>query len=83
MTSRVLLEPLTEPEFEAWAAHSRVGFAAQQVAAGLQPEAEAREAAERGFAALMPEGLATPQHHVFRVVEMWRSRSPTPKGWRP
>ena len=65
----MLLEPLTEPEFDAWAAHSRRGFAAQQVAAGLQPEAEAREAAERGFAELLPDGLATPLHHVFRVVE--------------
>ena len=64
----MLLEPLTDAEFDAWAEHSRQGFAAQQVAAGLQPEAEAREAAQRGFAALLPDGLATPTHHVFRVV---------------
>ena len=68
MTTRVLLEPLTESEFEPWAEHSRRGFAAQQVAAGLQPEGEAAAAAERGFAELMPDGLATPQHHVRRVV---------------
>jgi ribosomal protein S18 acetylase RimI-like enzyme len=68
VTSRVRLEPLTETEFDAWGEHSRRGFAAQQVAAGLQPETEAREAAERGFAELLPAGLATPLHHVFRVV---------------
>lgn len=68
VTPRVRLEPLTEPEFDAWAEHSRRGFAAQQVAAGLQPEAEARDAAERGFADLLPHGLATPLHHVFRVL---------------
>ena len=68
MTTGVLLEPLTQSEFDAWAEHSRRGFAAQQVAAGLQPEADALEAAERGFAELLPDGLATPQHHVLRVT---------------
>jgi ribosomal protein S18 acetylase RimI-like enzyme len=68
VTTGVLLEPLTQSEFDAWAEHSRRGFAAQQVAAGLQPEADALEAAERGFAELLPDGLATPQHHVLRVL---------------
>lgn len=86
MTTRVLLEPLPPSEFDAWAEHSRRGFAAQQVAAGLQPEEEAVASAERGFAELLPDGLATPLHHVLRVVDptegavghLWVRVRPTP-----
>ena len=55
--------------FEDWAAHSRRGFADQQVASGTSPPEEAEEEAARGFAELLPDGLATPSHHVFTVHE--------------
>jgi ribosomal protein S18 acetylase RimI-like enzyme len=53
---------MTWSEFDVWSSHSRRGFAAQQVAAGLAREPEASAHAERVFADLLPDGLATPTH---------------------
>ncbi len=61
------LEPMTDVRFEAWATQSVAGFAAQQVAAGLVPAPEARAQAEEAFAEQLPEGLATPLHHLWTV----------------
>lgn len=69
MTVRVQLEPMSGAEFEAWAAHSVSGFAAQQVDAGLLPPAEAAALAEQVFAEQLPHGLSTPEHHLFRAVD--------------
>ena len=55
--------------FEDWAAHSRRGFADQQVASGTLPPEEAAAEAARGFADLLPDGLDTPSHHLFTVHE--------------
>jgi ribosomal protein S18 acetylase RimI-like enzyme len=53
--------------FDPWSVHSRRGFVAQQVAAGLSAEPEATASAERLLARLLPDGLATP-HHFFWTV---------------
>ncbi len=58
---------MTEARFRAWSAQSVAGFAAQQVAAGLVPAAEASASAGQAFADLLPDGLATPEHHLWTV----------------
>ena len=58
---------MTEDRFEAWAEHSVAGFAAQQVASGLHPPAEALAHARRAFDELLPQRLATPLHHFWTV----------------
>lgn len=60
---------MTGRELDIWSAHSRAGFAEQQVASGLRQPAEARADAERLFAELLPEGLDTPLHHLWTVRE--------------
>jgi ribosomal protein S18 acetylase RimI-like enzyme len=66
--SAIRLRPLREDEFPAWHARSRERYAADMVAnAGLTP-AQADAKAARDGVALLPDGLATPGHHLF-VVE--------------
>jgi len=63
----VRLEPMAEHRFPAFAEQSRRGFAAQQVAAGAMTAAEAEAYAAEQLALLLPEGPATPGHHLWTV----------------
>jgi ribosomal protein S18 acetylase RimI-like enzyme len=65
---------MTWAEFDAWSPRSRRGFAAQQVAAGLAAEPQASALAEKVFAGLLPEGLATPGHLLWSLQ---RPQGPT------
>jgi GNAT superfamily N-acetyltransferase len=66
--SAIRLRPLREDEYEPWRVRSRDRYAADMVAnAGMSPAA-ATAKAERDGAATLPDGLATPNHHLF-VVE--------------
>lgn len=58
---------MAEARFRIWSPQSVAGFAAQQVAAGLVAATEASTAAEKAFADLLPDGLATPGHHLWTV----------------
>lgn len=58
---------MAEARFRIWSPQSVAGFAAQQVAAGLVAATEASAAAEKAFADLLPDGLATPGHHLWTV----------------
>ena len=60
---------MTAAEFDRWSVHSVAGFVRQQVASGLQPEAEARRDAARVFAEQLPDGRDTEHHHVLRVQD--------------
>lgn len=55
-------------QFDVWSRRSIEGFVAQQVAAGLQPEPEARASAERQLEELLPDGPKTRTHHLWQVV---------------
>jgi len=55
-------------QFVVWSRRSIEGFVAQQVAAGLQPEPEARASAERQLEELLPDGPTTRTHHLWQVV---------------
>lgn len=61
---------MSADEFDAWATHSVEGFVAQQVAAGLAPEDEARRSATRTFAEQVPDGVTTPGQHFLRAEEV-------------
>ena len=70
MTQRepeVRLDPMTLSEFEEFAVRSRAGFAAQQVASGVLPEDEAAGYAAEQLARLLPDGLDTPDQHLWTV----------------
>jgi GNAT superfamily N-acetyltransferase len=58
---------MTRTELDAWSVLSRARYADDLVAAGLYAEAEASAAALRVFSDVLPDGLATPGHHLWTV----------------
>ena len=64
----VTLEPMSPDAYEQWHDGAVRGYAADKVRVGTW-EAEGSEArSEREFAALLPEGLATPGHDLRSIV---------------
>ncbi|MDF3146392.1 MULTISPECIES: GNAT family N-acetyltransferase [unclassified Streptomyces] len=69
--------PLTEAEYGSWLAESHEGYIRSWVERGV-PEAEARAKSERDHAALLPDGLRTPdtflsvlEHEGTLVGTLW------------
>lgn len=60
--------PMGQREFEAWQAAEIPRHARAQVEAGLWTEAESLQRARAAHHALLPQGLATPGHHLVRLV---------------
>jgi GNAT superfamily N-acetyltransferase len=60
---------MSPERYLAWVPETIAGFAAQQVGSGAMPQREARAYAERTFDSLLPEGLLTPQHHVWSAYD--------------
>jgi ribosomal protein S18 acetylase RimI-like enzyme len=56
----IRLAPMTAERYPTWVRETVAGYAAQQAVAGVLPEREARDQAEREFDRLLPEGLHTP-----------------------
>ncbi len=63
------LVALTEEEYPAFRQRSIDSYALDQVAAGHCDRKEAQRRAAVAYPQLMKEGLATPGHYVFRLVE--------------
>jgi ribosomal protein S18 acetylase RimI-like enzyme len=61
----ILLEPLAEAEFAAWAEPQITGYAEAAVRAGRCSPEEALATARESMEQLLPQGLATPGHHVW------------------
>ena len=64
----VTLEPMSLAAWEQWRAGAVRGYAADKVRVGTWPAEGAEERSEREFASLLPEGLATPGHHLRSIV---------------
>jgi ribosomal protein S18 acetylase RimI-like enzyme len=58
------LEPMDAATYEAWRVKSTQGYAAEKVAAGNYPEADAQRLAEAEFMTLLPNGRETPGHEI-------------------
>ncbi len=61
------LRPLREDEFHAWSERSRAGYAHSIEHDGGVPHDLAVEKAERDYAQILPDGLATPGQAIFSV----------------
>lgn len=61
----VRLAPMTSEQFDALWPGLIEGYAADMVAAAALPADAARERAERQAAELLPDGVATPEHHLL------------------
>ncbi|WP_306320585.1 MULTISPECIES: GNAT family N-acetyltransferase [unclassified Streptomyces] len=73
---------MTETEYEPWLAHTKAGYARTWVERGATEE-EARQKADHDHAALLPEGVATPdvllsvlEHAGESVGTLWVAQRP-------
>ena len=67
LAGHVMLEPMTPVEFEAYLPPAIAEYAADRIAAGNWSEAEALSRAQREFADLLPQGVTTPNQHLFTI----------------
>jgi ribosomal protein S18 acetylase RimI-like enzyme len=61
------LVPMTEAEYLAWRDLTIPDYAAEKVASGAWPQADALRLAQETVDRLLPQGLATP-HHYLRML---------------
>jgi ribosomal protein S18 acetylase RimI-like enzyme len=66
---RTRLRPMDAAAFAAWQGAAIAHFAADNVDAGRWPAEGALARAQQEFAALLPLGLATPDQHLFEIVD--------------
>ena len=58
---------MTQPEFDSWLPGSIAGYAHEHVASGGWPEAGSLERSRAEHESLLPQGLATPGHHLWSI----------------
>lgn len=63
------LVPMTGEQFAVYAADSVRNFAAEKARAGQWPRGDAFSMAKKAFGNLLPQGLATPGHWLFNIVD--------------
>ena len=61
------LSPMRPDEYAAWRAASIPAYARDKVAAGQWSEAESMEKSRAEVDQLLPQGLATPGHHLWAI----------------
>lgn len=65
----ILLTPMTQTDFLAYVEETVPAYAAEKVAAGQWSEGESLERSRKSFDEMLPQGLATPDNHLFTVRE--------------
>jgi ribosomal protein S18 acetylase RimI-like enzyme len=84
----VHLEPMTPKQYESWRPAAVEGYAQQRSDAGPGTIDATREGAGREFDSMLPDGVATPDHHLLvayddarvvgtlwlRIVDDWGAR---------
>lgn len=64
----ITFRPMTEAEFQNYLEPSIVEYARDHVTNGRWTEEEALEKSRQEFADLLPDGVATPDHHLFTLI---------------
>ncbi len=62
-----VLVPMTETEYAEFAAESVLAYANEKVASGEWSPHQSLALAQKVFDALLPQGLATPDNHLFTI----------------
>lgn len=86
--SAVELRPMTAVEYDGWLPTSIEDYAAEHARAGSRPADKSLEMAHEEFQRLLPDGLATPEHHLLvgltdggeRVGFLWLRIPPAGSG---
>ena len=61
------LQPMNELEYMAWLAKTVPAYAADKVASGQWEQNQALELSAAEYAELLPQGLGTPDNHLYTV----------------
>ena len=86
--SDISLEPITQAEFDAWLPRAIVEYAQEHVVDGRWSEEEAVEKSRAEHEKLLPQGLATPEHHLWTITRssdrkavglLWAQMTQTPR----
>lgn len=64
----VTLQPMTETEFQSFLEPLIIGYAQEHVADGQWTQAEALEKSRKETLDLLPDGVATPNHYLFTIL---------------
>ena len=64
-----VLRPMTEAEYVAWLEVTIPAYAADKVAAGQWSEEDSLELSRKEYAELLPQGLETPDNHLFTITD--------------
>lgn len=65
----VALRPMTEAEYAPYIAHLRESYAQERATSGETPIEEERELSNKQIDGLIPQGLATPDHYFWTVMD--------------
>src|SRR5258708_7353797 len=65
----ITLRPMTEAEYGPYIAWLREDYARERAESGETPLEEEREASSRQIDGLVPQGLATPNHHFWVMTD--------------
>jgi ribosomal protein S18 acetylase RimI-like enzyme len=86
--SDIALEPMTQAQFDAWLSRAIAEYAQDHVVDGRWSEEEAVEKSRAEHDQLLPQGLKTPDHHLWSIVSasdrkavgiLWVAIRQTPK----
>jgi ribosomal protein S18 acetylase RimI-like enzyme len=66
--SDIQLEPMTQVEFDEWLPTAIVEYAHEHVVDGRWSDEEAVEKSRAEHEKLLPQGLATPEHHFWTIT---------------
>ena len=61
------LTPLDTSRYDTWMRGSICGYAESNVESGRWDASDAMEKSEKSYRDLLPDGLATPDHHIFEL----------------
>lgn len=63
------LRPMTASEYAEWVEESIPGYAADKVASGQWSKEESLQLSRKELQELLPQGLETPENHLFTIVD--------------
>lgn len=69
------LRAMSEEAFARYAKHSSPNYAREKVASGEWKEETALEQARQLFDEMLPQGLNTPDHYFYEIVDEWDDKT--------
>jgi len=71
------IKPMTDEAFDEYVSNSVPNYAREKVASGEWAEEDSVDRARDVFREMLPQGLDTPDNHLFQIIDEWND---TPVG---